>query len=430
VTQQLSRRFQVTSHSPQATAASVEAFEVDGLRVVLRANDAHEAVALRLVLLGGSQHLRADTAGIELLYARTARRGTQQFAKPQLHRLLDRLGIDLGASIGEDWTTFHLRCLRRDFDAAWQLFADVILQPLLEDAELEIVREQALLEIRQRNDSADGALSQQARAQAYRDHPYAHDPAGTAASVTALHADALRAHMQQHLVRRRLLLVAAGNLSRDDVADRVRQTFGALPEGTGWQGYAPPLRFVGNTAQIDTREGPTNYLMGQFAAPSLADPTHPATLMAISILRDRFFEEVRTKRNLSYAPSAGLGSHAANSGFIYVTAVDPRTTLAVMRNEMHKLGHEKLAASDLANKVQVYLTRYHLQNETNQAQASFLGRYELLGGGWERSRGFVERLEALQPADVQNAARAVLRNIQYTYLGNAGLIETGDFVDP
>jgi predicted Zn-dependent peptidase len=78
----------------------------------------------------------------------------------------------------------------------------------------------------------------------------------------------------------------------------------------------------------------------------------------------------------------------------------------------------------------VYLTRYHLQNETNQAQASFLGRYELLGGGWERSRGFVERLEALQPADVQNAARAVLRKIQYTYLGNAGLIETGDFVDP
>ena len=170
--------------------------------------------------------------------------------------------------------------------------------------------------------------------------------------------------------------------------------------------------------------------MGQFAAPSLADEKHPATLMAMSILRDRFFEEVRTKRNLSYAPAAGLGNHASNSGWIYVTAVDPRTTLEVMRTEMHKLGHQDLAAADLANKVQVYLTRYHLQNETNQAQASFIGRYELLGGGWQRSSGFVERLETLQPSDVQNAARAILNNIQYTYVGNPELVSAEDFVDP
>jgi len=419
----------VTPQSPQA-AASIESFEVDGIRVVLRPNDAHEAVAVRLVLLGGSQHLTQDNAGAELLYARTGRRGTQKFPKPQLHSLLDRLGIDLGAGVGEDWTTFHMRCLHRDFDAAWQLLADVVLHPLLEDAELEVVREQTLLEIRQRNDSSDGALAQRARAQVYRNHPYANDPSGTESSIAALSADALRGHMTQNMLRKRLLLVAAGNLQRADLEDRVRQTFGALPEGTAWSSYAAPLSFTGNDLQIEKRDVPTNYLMGQFTAPSLADDTHAATLMAMSILRDRFFEEVRTKRNLSYAPSAGLGNHAANSGWIYVTAVDPRTTLEVMRNEMHKLGHEDLSASDLANKVQVYLTRYHLQNETNQAQASFISRYELLGGGWQRSSGFVERLEALQPADVQNAARAVLRNVQYTYLGNADLVSAEDFVDP
>ena len=420
----------MTPHSSQATATPIEAFEVDGVRVVIRPNKAHEAVALRLVLLGGSQHLSDATAGAELLYTRTSRRGTRDFPKAKLHSLLDRLGIELGAGVGEDWSTLHLKCLHRDFEAAWHLFADVVLHPLLEEAELEVVREQTLLEIRQRHDSSDGALAQRARTQMYRKHPYAHDPSGTESSITALQVDTLRDHMQQHLVRRHLLLVASGNLQRADLEERVRQTFAALPEGTPWQNYAPALTFQGNDLEIEQRDGPTNYLMGQFAAPSLADPTHPATLMAMSILRDRFFEEVRTKRNLSYAPAAGLGNHAANSGWIYVTAVDPRTTLEVMRNEMHKLGHEDLSAADLANKVQVYLTRYHLQNETNQAQASFIGRYELLGGGWQRSREFVERLETLQTADVQMAAQEVLRNIQYTYLGNVDLIQAEDFVDP
>ena len=414
----------------KTAGSNVEAFTVNGVRVLLRHNQAHEAVAVRLVLLGGSPQLSAETAGAELMYARTARRGTRDFPKEKLNTELDRMGIDLGASIGEDWTTFHLRCLHRDFAAAWRLFVDVTLYPLLEPSELTVVREQTLLGILQRKDSSDGCLADLAREQLYRNHAYAVDPSGTEDSVGELTDSAIRSHLQANLQRRRLLLVVAGNLQREDIEQRCQEAFAELPQGTDWAGYAAPLSFAKPELQIEERELPTNYVMGQFAAPSLTDKAHPATHMALSILRDRFFEEVRTKRNLSYAPAAGLGNLAANSGWIYVTAVDPRTTIEVMRNEMHKLGHEELAAEDLADKVQVYLTRYYLQNETNHAQAGFLGRYELLGGGWENSLGFVERLEALHPIDVQNAARAVLTNVQYTYLGNPGLFGPEDIVNP
>lgn len=416
--------------SPSATQPRTEAFEVDGVRVLLRPTTAHQAVAVRLVILGGSLQLTPESAGSGLLYARTARRGSRAYPKEKLHGMLDRYGIDLGTSLSEDWTTWHLRCLERDFDPAWELFVDVLRHPLLEAAELDVVREQTLLEIRQRLDTADGALSQRARDHAYRGHPYAEDPMGTESSVAALTPDQLRRNTAAALLRRHLLLVVAGNLSRRVLEERVQQAFGDLPEGELWSGFAPPLRFESTDVQTEKRDGPTNYLMGQFAAPALDDPAYPATLLAMSILRDRFFEEVRTKRNLSYAPAAGLGHLAANSGWIYVTAVDPRATLEVMRQEMHKLGHEELSAEDLANKVQVYLTRYYLQNETNMAQAAFLARYELLGGGWRRSLGFVERLEALQPADVQQAARRILRAIQYTYVGNPDLVTAADFVDP
>jgi predicted Zn-dependent peptidase len=192
----------------------------------------------------------------------------------------------------------------------------------------------------------------------------------------------------------------------------------------------PRLAFERGALTVERRDLPTNYVLGEFAAPALRDADHPAMLVAMSVLRDRFFEEVRTKRNLSYAPSASLGSDAANLGSVYVTAVDPATTLEVMRGEMRKLAQEKLEGKELADKVKTFVTRYWMQNETNQALASYLAAYELFGGGWERSRGFVSRLESLLPADVQRVAAEGFRNLQWVYLGDPAKAEPGAFVDP
>jgi predicted Zn-dependent peptidase len=192
----------------------------------------------------------------------------------------------------------------------------------------------------------------------------------------------------------------------------------------------PALRYARTDLRVEARDLPTNYIIGQFTVPALHSPDYPATQLAMSILRDRFFEEVRTKRNLSYAPAAGIGNNAANLGFVYVTAVDPVTTMGVMLDEMRRLRDRPLERKDLDDKVRVYVTRYYLQNESNQAQSGFLGTYELLGGGWQRSREFVQRLQALTPMDVQRAAAAALRHVQYTYLGNPEKARADVFVDP
>lgn len=150
----------------------------------------------------------------------------------------------------------------------------------------------------------------------------------------------------------------------------------------------------------------------------------------MSVLRDRFFEEVRTKRNLSYAPGASLADNRANLGSIYVSAVDPAAALQVMRHEMRRLADEPLRSKELTDKVSTFVTRYHLRNETNQAQAGFLASYELHGGGWEHAAGFVGRLEAVQPADVQQFASRSLRHIQYIYLGDPQRADPQVYVDP
>jgi predicted Zn-dependent peptidase len=415
----------VQSSSPRR----VVDLDAHGVRVLLLPNRDTEIVAVRVYARGGALHLDAATAGAEALQARAARRGTRRFTKERLNAELARRGIDLGTAVAHDFTVHNLRCLRRHFDAAWDAFTDVMLDPLLEPSEVDIVRAQLLVDIAQRTDSPDGALVERARAHCYAAHPYLHDPHGSAAAVAGLDATRLRAHATRVWSRANLLVVAAGDLDEDDLVRRVSARLGVLPAGTAAP-VAPPLRFARGHLVIEPRALPTQYVLGEFAAPSLADADYHAALLALAVLRDRFFEEVRTKRNLSYAPSASLGHDAANLGSIYVTSTDPSAALAVMREEMRALMETALPASDLRDKVRVYVTRYHLQNETLHAQAGFLASHALLAGDWERSREFVDCLEAQTPADLQRVAQRMLHDIQYVVLGDPARVDARDYVDP
>jgi zinc protease len=411
------------------TDDSVFELDVNGLRCLLRRNRASEVVAARFYVRGGAVHLDGESAGSEMMYARTARRGTGRYPKVELNATLARLGVDLSSAAGHDSTVFNLRCLKRHLRTAWDLFADVIQNPKLDSADLEVVRQQMLLEIRQTLDSPDGALGELARRHCYAGHPYAANPRGSEESVQKLDADRLRAHARRWFTRRNALLVVSGDLEGEELQE-LAAAFATLPAGDAAAPLPPRLGYAAGHLQVEARDLPTDYILGEFVAPALRDPEHPAMLVAMSVLRDRFFEEVRTKRNLSYAPSASLGHDAANLGSLYVTAVDPAATLAVMRTEMRRLRDEPIDTKELADKVRTFVTRYALQNETNHAQAGFLAAYELWGGGWQQSAGAVARLEAVTPEDVRDAAATTLRNIQYTFLGDPKRAEPATFVDP
>jgi len=139
------------------------------------------------------------------------------------------------------------------------------------------------------------------------------------------------------------------------------------------------------------------------------------------------FEEVRVKRNLSYAPDAFLRTQAANVGGLYVTAKDANLSVRLMLSEIQRLQSEPVSAGDIHAVVAQYLTTYYLGQETNAAQAGELAQYELIGGGWRNSIDFLEKLMAVTPADIQRVSQKYMRNIRFVVLGNPRSVDTGVF---
>jgi zinc protease len=200
-----------------------------------------------------------------------------------------------------------------------------------------------------------------------------------------------------------------------------------LPRGTYKSDPVPQLTFDRSSVEVTSRSLPTNYVQGLFTAPAPNSPDIYPMRIASSMLRDRVFQEVRAKRNLSYAPDAFLRNQGANIGGIYVTAVDANQSVQLMLDEITRLQKEPVSNDDIQSVVAQYLTSYYIGQETNAAQAGELAQYELIGGGWRNSVDVIEKLSAVTPADIQRVSQKYMRNIRFVVLGNPKSIDTKIF---
>jgi zinc protease len=115
-------------------------------------------------------------------------------------------------------------------------------------------------------------------------------------------------------------------------------------------------------------------------------------------------------------------------GNLYVTAVDPDTTLKVMLTEVRRLQREPIPPARLQETLNDFATGYWLNQETNMGQAQQLGLWELTGGGWRGGLTFVDRMRAVTPAEIQAVAKRYLRNARFVVVGDPKKIDRKLFV--
>jgi predicted Zn-dependent peptidase len=334
----------------------------------------------------------------------------------------------IGESVNYDYSALSMTATRSNFDRSWEIFTDVALRPAFTKEDVALVQSRILAGLQDDTDTPDSYLQRLQERVAYVGHPYLNRPEGTAENIRRLTAEDLRAYHQRIMQTSRLLLVIVGDLDAAQLKNRIVASFGKLPRGDYKAQLPPPLSFPSSTVDVTSRELPTNYIQGMFTAPPITSPDIYPMRVASSLLRDRVFEEVRVKRNLSYAPDAFLRNQSANIGGLYVTAVDANQAVRVMLNEIARLQREPIGRDDINAVIAQFLTSYYIGQETNAAQAAELAQYELIGGGWRNSLTFLEKLRAVTPADVQRVAQKYMRNIRFVVLGNPQQIDKNVFM--
>jgi zinc protease len=408
-------------------ASLVTEFEVNGLKVLVKRREGSQTVAADLFIRGGAENLSPTNAGVEAFMLDVASEASTGFPRERMRKETARMGTVIGEGVNFDFSMLSMTATRANFDRSWDIFTDVALHPSFTKEDVALVQARLLAALQGEADEPDGYLQRLQDRVAYVGHPYLNRPEGTAENISRMTADDLRAYHQKIMQTSRLLLVIVGDLDANQLKTRITASFGKLPRGDYKPQAPPPLTFNASTVDVTTRELPTNYIQGFFTAPAITSPDIYPMRVAASLLRDRVFEEVRVKRNLSYAPDAFLRNQSANIGGIYVTAVDANQAVRVMLNEIARLQREAISRDDITAVIAQFLTSYYIGQETNAAQAAELAQYEMIGGGWRNSLVFLEKLRAVTPADVQRVSQKYMRNIRFVVLGNPQQIDKNVF---
>ena len=409
-------------------AALVTEFEVNGLKVLIKRRESAPTVAAGLFIRGGARNITTENVGIESFMLEVAKEASRNFPRDVVRRELASTGGGIGAGSDNDFSVLSLASTQDKFEKSWKIFTDLAMNPTFAPSDVERVRDAIITGLRDEETDTDNFLQILQDRVIYDKHPYSNRVRGTIESITKLQAKDLREYHKRIMKTSQLLLVIVGDINPDDLKNKIGATLGKLPRGNYKETAYPALDFSEPTVEVVARDLPTNYVQGVFDAPSLSSVDYSAMRVAMAILQSNVFQEVRIKRQLSYAPNAELNSLGANTAKIYVTAVDANQAVSVMLNEINNLKTRQIGGGVINRIAGHFLTLYYVDQQTNGAQARELAKFELIGGGWRNTFEFLNRVREVKPEDVQRVSQKYMKNIRFVVVGNPGSIQKDIFL--
>jgi zinc protease len=370
-------------------------------------------IAVDFAFDGGATRDPENAAGSAYLVSGLLDEGAGDLDAEAFQGKLADHAISLGFDARRDDFHGHLQTLSSHRDTAFELLALALNAPRFDEDAVARVKGQVISGLQRQAQNPETLCRNALYAAAFPGHPYGRPEKGDVDSVSRLEAPSLKALSRDLLARAGLKLVVVGDITADELARRLDQIFGALPQGLprAQPGEPLPIQGLGQTHVIDL-DVPQTVL--RFVGPGLM--RHDPDFIAGSVLNhilggsaftSRLFMEVREKRGLAYGVSSSLMPLRQGAMLVGGTATKNERaaeSMSVIREEMAKLANEGPSEHEVEEAKRYIIGSYPLRFDTSPKIAS-----ELLGlatNGFEpeflseRNRLF----DAVTLADVRRVA--------------------------
>lgn len=421
-------QLEVALDSPTST---VKEMNVDGMRVLFKPST-NEVISANLFINGGMANYTLENEGIEnLALYMVTNGGTKNYPRSEFFGKLEKMGSSVNFNTGYDYSTISLRCVKDKFEESWPLFKDAILNPAFNAKDFDLSKQRMVATAQRAESDPDTYLRKTSLRNTFEGLNYAKNEKGTPESLEALGLDATRAHYKKILNKTQCALVIVGNLDEAQVIARTKEIIGSLPAGTFKKTQEVPINISSPKVNMLPRDIKTNYMRGYMNAPGYDHPDKTAMQLAMSMLSKRLWIEVRSKRNLSYAPYSAYASSLTGNPycFLYASTDDPNQTAQVMIDEIKKLRADGFTPEELASNKALFVTYHYLRNETNSSQATNLGAADM-AAHWSRTEKFIKEVELIDLQKLNTVFNKYTKAIEWTYLGNPDLVDQKIFNQP
>jgi zinc protease len=348
--------------------------------------------------------------------------GSHQYQKEELRRFASRTSTSIYGQGDARGMSYRMTTTLQHFDEAWRVLASLVTAPLFDELEFRNIMQQRVANARRRWSQPEGYSSLIADSLLKLGHPVL-GRITTEADIAAVTIPMMREYVSKMTQRTRMLIVVVGNVTPEQMRTKL-DLFDPLPRGSYTQTAVTPLTVpAGSRVEVvDMPKSPTTYVTASFVGPPASGDDYWPLVIGMNHLRSRLFEEIRTKRNLSYAPQSYLTSSLGQGvGMMSVSTVLPDSAVPIMLAEFDRMRRGEFEEKDLEDSKQVFITNFYLARMTNEDKANALYSAERNTGQWERAFG-LDLIEGVTKEDVVRVFNAYPRAMQFGIVGPASKV--------
>jgi len=400
----------------------------NGVRIITERMDHVRSVSLGVWIGTGSRRETQEENGISHFIEHMVFKGTVNRSAEDIARSIDSIGGGLDAFTAKEMVSFNTKVLDEHLPLAFDVIADLVLNPLFRDEDIEKEKGVILEELKMEVDNPEYLLHEVFSSNFWKDHPIGRPILGTKDTVQRFNRDMLREYYRRIYTPSNILITAAGNLRHDDVVDQARERFASLEE----TGPLPEDRKPSEHARLVFRNKSsleqTHLYLGVPCYP-MSHPDRFTCYVLNTILgggmSSRLFQNIREKLGLAYAVYSELSMYS-DTGCLAIyagTSVETaRQVVDLITREFRSLKQERVPDDELRRAKDHLKGSFVLGLESTSSRMGNLARQELYYKRFMSLDEMLDSIERVSAEDVQRLAGGFFdaRNVTLAMLGNLG----------
>jgi zinc protease len=424
------------AQQPKAGAASKLTLPVptqfklaNGLTVYLVEQHKLPIVSANLVVLAGSENNPADKPGLASFTADMLDEGTKKRSTLKIAEDLDQLGATLGAGANADNASLTLRTLKKTASSAFEVLADVALDPAFAENELERVRKSRLTSILQQKDNPNALASKVFYRAVFGDkHPYGFIDLGNEASTKAMTRADLTGFWSKNYVPSKAALVVAGDITPAELRNLATKYFGAW-KGTGStvNVAAPQAAGTRRIIVVDKPGSPQTQLRVGSVGIARSNPDYVSLDVMNTTLGGLFSSRInmnlREKNGYTYGAFSRFFARRGQGPFFVGTGVRTDVTAPAVKEifgELDRMVGAEVTPEELTTAKDSIARSLPGNFETTPSAANSISELFVYNLPLDYYRALPGNIQAITAADVKNAAS------KYLHPGNMTVVGVGD----
>jgi zinc protease len=395
--------------------------------------------SVQLLLNAGGIAEPPERAGLASLTAAMLTEGTERRSATDIADEIEFLAASLNAGSGRESAVVSLSTLSRTLPMAFEIFADVVMNPAFDEAEWQRIRDQRIAAIAQSRDQAAALASEEFSRRVFGEtHPYGRPLQGTRASVESITVPMLREFHETYYRPTNATLIVVGDVSRSELLALAERHLGSWEAGAQpppvTPASPPPLPAT-KVFLIDRPGAAQSEIRLGHVGVERNHPDYFPILVMNAILGGQFSSRInlnlREDKGYTYGASSTFQTGQYPGPFLAGGGVQSAVTRESMIEFMRELedirGSRPVTAEELEFARIGIIRSEPLSLETNAQMAGRIQQLVLFDLPLDYFDEFNDRIAAVTLEDVNRVAREYLHPERFAVVivGDRAQIEEG-----